>query len=50
MAYTRKVIAPEEIRRQEEICARIAARLRAEGERPLVSCSVRSEIVRAKSF
>ncbi len=35
MAYTRKVIAPEEIRRQEEICARIAARLRADGAQPL---------------
>ena len=35
MAYIRKVIAPEEIRRQEAICASIAARLRAEGARPL---------------
>ena len=35
MAYTRKVIAPEEIRRQEEICARIAARFAADGVRPL---------------
>ena len=34
MAYTRKTIAPEEIARQEEICARIAAR-HGGGERPL---------------
>ena len=35
MAYIRKTIAPEEIRRQEAICARIAARFGAEGARPL---------------
>ena len=35
MAYIRKVIAPEEIRRQEAICASIAARLREQGARPL---------------
>ena len=35
MAYIRKVIAPEEIGRQEAICARIAARFGAEGARPL---------------
>ena len=35
MAYIRKTISPEEISRQEEICARIAARLRASGARPL---------------
>ncbi|MBR0040143.1 MAG: tRNA (N6-isopentenyl adenosine(37)-C2)-methylthiotransferase MiaB [Oscillospiraceae bacterium] len=35
MAYTRQTIAPEEIARQEEICARIAARLCADGARPL---------------
>ena len=35
MAYTRQTIAPEEIRRQEEICARIFARERADGARPL---------------
>ncbi len=34
MAYTRQTIAPEEIRRQEEVCARIAAR-QPFGERPL---------------
>jgi tRNA-2-methylthio-N6-dimethylallyladenosine synthase len=35
MAYTRKVIAEEEIRRQEAVCARIAARVTADGARPL---------------
>ena len=35
MAYIRKIIAPEEIRRQESICARICARVLADGERPL---------------
>ncbi|MBQ3481541.1 MAG: tRNA (N6-isopentenyl adenosine(37)-C2)-methylthiotransferase MiaB [Oscillospiraceae bacterium] len=35
MAYVRKTIAPEEIRRQEAICARICARVRADGAQPL---------------
>ena len=35
MAYTRKTIAHEEIRRQEEICARIFERVTADGARPL---------------
>ena len=35
MAAVRKIIAPEEIRRQEEICARIFARVTADGARPL---------------
>ena len=35
MAYLRKTIPPEEIRRQEEICARIFERVTADGARPL---------------
>ena len=35
MAYIRKTIPPEEIRRQEEICARIFERVTADGARPL---------------
>ena len=35
MAYIRKIITPEEIRRQESICARICARVQADGARPL---------------
>ena len=35
MAYERKVIDREEIRRQEEICARIFERVTGDGQRPL---------------
>ena len=35
MSYERKVIAPEEILRQEEICRRLFDRLTADGQRPL---------------
>ena len=35
MKYERKLIAPEEIRRQEEICGEIFEKVTADGRRPL---------------
>ena len=35
MKYERKLIAPEEIRRQEEICGEIFETVTADGQRPL---------------